>query len=55
MADEHRAGILGEGLRAQQAGDHAEAERLLRDAVAEGEQDAGYYLGELLIELDRSW
>ena len=54
MADEHRTGILGEGMRAQQAGDHAEAERLLRQAVAEGEPDAGYYLGELLIELDRS-
>jgi tetratricopeptide (TPR) repeat protein len=54
MADEHRTGALGEGLRAQKAGDHAAAERLMRQAVAEGEPDAGYYLGELLIELDRS-
>jgi tetratricopeptide (TPR) repeat protein len=43
-----------EGWRHQQAGDLAAAERLYREALAEGEPDAGYYLGELLIELDRS-
>jgi tetratricopeptide (TPR) repeat protein len=55
MADErHRTGVLGEGLQAQQAHDYEAAERLMRQAVEEGEPDAGYYLGELLIELDRA-
>src|SRR4051812_17201713 len=55
MADDvNRSGCLGEGLRAQAAQQYAEAERLLRLAVADGETDAGYYLGELLIELDRA-
>src|SRR4051794_37414355 len=55
MADEQqRSGVLGEGLRAQGAHGYDEAERLIREALQEGEPDAGYYLGELLIELDRA-
>jgi tetratricopeptide (TPR) repeat protein len=55
MADDvHRAGALGEGLRAQAQQRYEEAERLLRQALGDEEPDAGYYLGELLIELDRS-
>jgi uncharacterized protein len=55
MADDvHRAGVIGEGLRAQAAQEYVEAERLLRQALEDGEPDAGYYLGELLIELERS-
>jgi tetratricopeptide (TPR) repeat protein len=55
MADDvHRTGALGEGLRAQAEHEYGEAERLMRQALADGEPDSGYYLGELLIELDRS-
>jgi tetratricopeptide (TPR) repeat protein len=46
-------GFLEEGHLAEQAGEPERAEGLYRQALEAGEPHAGYYLGELLIELER--
>jgi tetratricopeptide (TPR) repeat protein len=45
--------FLERGLRTEQAGDTEGAEALYRRALEAGEPNAGYFLGEALIELDR--
>src|SRR6476646_8309159 len=45
---------LEQGFAAEQAGEPERAEALYREALAAGEANAGYYLGEVLIELGRA-
>src|SRR5262249_18571813 len=55
MADDvHRAGAVGEGVRSQASQGYGVGGGVRRQALEDGEPDSGYYLGELLIELDRS-